>query len=253
MRDHLESIKGTGNREKYASKWGLATSYPPLLKMAPAIDIILSFPGDPAHSEYSGQSKRLHELLIEGILSPKAVKLYASFLRTTFPFPPTFARLQSPVHHLKSYSLSDHAQWSIVIPILLACWLRDFHIQPLFLKCFRELLITDGLLPFGSDNNTVVISWVIRSYALAAKSNSILMTDETKASDSENLVDIVKEGRKAFQRLLRAAADSVNANPRSRSQTPSQILDTRASGGLLLPSSGPERGPNLGQSLATTS
>ena len=49
MRDHLESIKGTGNREKYASKWGLATSYPPLLKMAPAIDIILSFPGDPAH------------------------------------------------------------------------------------------------------------------------------------------------------------------------------------------------------------
>ena len=79
------------------------------------------------------------------------------------------------------------------------------------------------------------------------------MTDETKASDSENLVDIVKEGRKAFQRLLRAAADSVNANPRSRSQTPSQILDTKASGGLLLPSSGPERGPNLGQSLVTTS
>lgn len=253
MRDHLESIKGTRNQEKYASKWGLATSYPPLLNIAPALDIILSRPGDPAHSEYSGQSRRLHELLIEGILSPKAVKLYASFLRTTFPFPPTFARLQSPVHHLKSYSLSDHARWSIVIPILLACWLRDFHVQPLFLKCFRDLLITDGLLPFGSNNNTAVLSWVIRSYALAAKSNSILMADEIKASDSENLMDIVREGRKAFQRLLRAAADSINANPRSRSQTPSQMLDIGNFGGLLLPAPGSGSGQNVGQSRATTS
>jgi hypothetical protein len=101
LRECMESNNGIGNREKYASKWGLDTSHPPLIDITPALDIILSRPGDPAHSEYSGQSKRLHELLIEGILSPKAVKSYATFLRTTFPFPPTFARLQVPVYHLK--------------------------------------------------------------------------------------------------------------------------------------------------------
>jgi hypothetical protein len=120
-----------------------------------------------------------------------------------------------------------------VIPILLACWLRNFHVQPLFLKCFKDLLIDDGILAFELYNDdAAAISWIVRAYALAAKSNSVLAADEVNAS--ENVIEVIKEGRKAFQRLFRAAADSVNANARSRSQTPSQLLENRTSESRLL-------------------
>ena len=61
-----------------------------------------------------------------------AAKKYAQFLRQ-FPFPKVWARLQSPLHHLKSYKSNDHAHWGAVVPGLLRIWLEGAHIDTYFL------------------------------------------------------------------------------------------------------------------------
>ena len=70
----------------------------------------------------------MHSLLLDAILIPSAAKEYSAVLQA-FPFPPSWPRVQGPLHHLKSYSLSEHARWSIVIPVLLRCWLWENHIR----------------------------------------------------------------------------------------------------------------------------
>ena len=67
-------------------KHGMAESVP-LEKFSPALDLILTRPPDPAHSEYGGQAKLMHDLLLETILTPAGTRLYATTL-SPFPFPP---------------------------------------------------------------------------------------------------------------------------------------------------------------------
>ena len=109
MRDDMEGFKTKVLRDKYATKWGIDTEEPCLVKISPALDIILSRPSDPAHSEYNGLTRIMHNLLLDTILTPAAAKSYAATL-CSFPFPPGWPRIQGPLHHLKSYSLSEHAR-----------------------------------------------------------------------------------------------------------------------------------------------
>ena len=118
MRKVLDSLQTINARNKFCTKWGMSLEPPCLSSISPALDLILSRPGDPAHSEYNGVSKLMHTLILETILTKRAAELYAVQLRK-FPFPPGWPRVQNPVKHLKSYSLSEYARWSLVIPILL--------------------------------------------------------------------------------------------------------------------------------------
>ena len=86
MRQEMNAFETKAMTEKYASKWGRSSSNPPLFGITPALDIILTRPGDPAHSEYKGQSLRLHELLLKAVLTATAVKQYTHTLRSVFPF-----------------------------------------------------------------------------------------------------------------------------------------------------------------------
>ena len=47
---------------------------PALFRLTPALDIILTRPSDPAHSEYAGLCMQLHHLLSETILTTKVGK-----------------------------------------------------------------------------------------------------------------------------------------------------------------------------------
>ena len=51
-----------------------------LTSIAPALDIVQSRPGNPAHSEYQGLSNMLHNLPLEAILTPSATKEYSAVL-----------------------------------------------------------------------------------------------------------------------------------------------------------------------------
>lgn len=108
MRHEMNSQRNKGARAQYDKKYGLDDETPPLISISPALDIVQTRPNDPAHSEYGGLTKNLHLLLINAILTIQAQKEYSREL-CHFPFPPGWARLQSPLHHLNSYRLSEHA------------------------------------------------------------------------------------------------------------------------------------------------
>src|ERR1700722_4295606 len=91
----------------------------------------------PAHSEYQGLTRIMHSMLLDTLLTQAAAKSYAAMLRS-FPFPPSWPRVQGPLHHLKSYSLSEHARWSVVIPVLLRCWLRESHLRRPLVTVFQS-------------------------------------------------------------------------------------------------------------------
>ena len=210
QRREMSGIRATGKKETFASQWGLSSEEPALLRLFPALDVILTRPSDPAHSEYAGLCKQLHHLLLDAILTPAANQSYATAIRQ-WPFAPGFARIQSPVHHLKSYSLSEHARWIVVVPALLRCWLQKQHLQPFFLTGMQHYLR-------GKGNLFTAPEAVIRVFSSVAKSTCLLMADELK--DRDQLLNVVKKARREFQDLLGVAANAAISNPRSRSTTP---------------------------------
>ena len=64
MREDLDALTTRAAREAYGSEWLIdpdPTSMA-LMSIAPALDIVQSRPGNPAHSEYQGLSNMLHNL-----------------------------------------------------------------------------------------------------------------------------------------------------------------------------------------------
>ena len=198
----------------YGREHGLDTEDSPLVSISPALDIIMSCPSDPAHSEYGGISKQLHVLLMSAILTPEAQKGYSDALRG-FKFPPGWGRLQSLVHHLGSYGLQEHARWAIIIPALLRCWLKDNHIQPLFLNAVSQV--------FNSFVSNSKVDIIVTCFASIAKSTTLLMSDRLTAEDRAGFSTTVKNARLLFQNLLETAAQASISNSQSRSATPNRV------------------------------
>lgn len=217
MRDGLNSMSTKTARERFCTTWGMDPDIvePALNKISPALDIVLTRPADPAHSEYGGITRLMHEMLKDMILTPSAAKLYAAELRK-FPFPAGYGRLQSPIHYLKSYSLSDHARWSIIIPLLLRGWLSELHFKRRFLQSAIKRCSQTG------SKYTDPVSYVVSSYAAVAKSNSILMGDHLSVEDRQSFVNIIIRARTQFQELCEDSAESIKSNSSFRAQPTSR-------------------------------
>ena len=226
MRGEMNALKTKVQRERYATKWGFDTEEPCLVKISPALDIILSRPGDPAHSEYNGLTRIMHNVLIDTILTPAAAKSYAAMLRS-FPFPPGWPRVQGPLHHLKSYSLSEHARWSVVIPVLLRCFLKEKHIRAHLLPVLRK----------EQQSSPVQLSpvhQILQFFASAATSNCVLMGSFIDPADRASMTDIVSNHRGKFQQLLKFVADSLTTDPRRARSRSASVAPSRA--GSVAPS-----------------
>jgi hypothetical protein len=210
MREDMNKLPGKTLRNAYATKWGMSVENTPLQSISPALDIVLGRPGDPAHSEYNGLANMMHSLLLDTILTTAATRSYAALLRV-FPFPPSWPRVQGPLRYLKSYSLSEHARWSVVVPVLLRCWLPNQHIQPWLL----------GIL---SEGGWDPVQRIVDTYASAARSNCVLMGTSLSAQDRVNMESTIVDHRAKLQSLLSSAAASSTANTRhSRTGEPSQV------------------------------
>jgi hypothetical protein len=229
MRKELNSKPTNAKTNAYAAQWGLGTTNPALADISPALDLIMSRPPDPAHSEYQGITELMHTLLLGGILSEAGKEAYARNLRT-WPFPPGWGRLQSPLHHLKSYSLASHARWSVIVPTLLRSWLRPRHIHKIFLA--------EGKKQLGTEND--VVEFIVRSFARLAKSNSVLMGLKVSADDRMNLGEIVRAARLAYQQLCQFTSQSIIANPRAYSRFPSRVPTAGSGGGRRSESAQPD-------------
>lgn len=99
MQAYIQRLLTKIAKRGYEQDFGLTETASVITWIYPAADLILSRPADAAHSEYNGMAKVAQQLLIDSILSSSARLEYGSLLRT-FPFPPTWARLQSVLHHL---------------------------------------------------------------------------------------------------------------------------------------------------------
>ena len=206
------------NAARFFVEWGLKEKQSPLVQISPALDLIQTRPLDPAHSELAGLSRALQRLLFEAILTEAGRQAYAAQLRV-FPFPPNWGRLQSPLHHLDSYRMSELARASIITPVLLRCWLQPRFILVEYLsageKTFRDIMMKQQLS---------VVDVIVFCFAMLAKSNCVLLAETMTENERANLLMHVKTGRRCYQLLHEAAAraDEVSkAGSRStRSQSP---------------------------------
>ncbi|KAL7818066.1 hypothetical protein V8C44DRAFT_211757 [Trichoderma aethiopicum] len=222
MRRQMGSYKTATAQRGFASQWGLSEDEPKLTQLSPALDLILSRPPDPAHSEYNGMSELMHGLLMDRILNNTGSKAYTKELRY-WPFPPGWERLQSPLHHLRSYSLAAHARWSVIVPGLLRRWLEPGHIHPLFMK--------EALSHLTTQDPVAVVNFVVKGFAKLAKSNSVLMGLKVAQSDRQSMTTIIRETRQHYQQLCLCASRAITANPRAWTQVgsrqPSMVPQSR--------------------------
>ena len=244
MRKEMDALKTVAARDKYAKENGLDTAYPCLLDISPSLDILLSRPSDPAHSEYQGLASLMHNLLLDTVLTSAAGREYAAMLRT-FPFPPSWPRIQGPLHHLKSYNMAEHARWSIVIPLLLRLWLRERHVQPNLLIILKKRQ-QDGATALNP------LDQIVECYTAATTSNCVLMGESISLKDRANLHYIVIDHRLKLQGLLQFASDSMTANPRRRRSISMGSQGSRSSQASRgnIPSADEELGPIEGDTTS---
>ncbi|KAI9749068.1 MAG: hypothetical protein M4579_007019 [Chaenotheca gracillima] len=212
LRREGDKINAKTKRASYFQKLGMTSNPPPLASISPALDLIQSRPSDPAHSEYLGLSEPAHELLLTAILTEKGRIAYNEVLRS-FPFPPGWARLQSPLRHFKSYTIQEHARASIIVPILLRCWLKETVIRTDYegtiKRVFRE-----------SAPESSAPDLIVRCFGAMARSNSVLMSQSLTTDLRQRLPTIILDGRKSYQKLFEAAALACEA-PRTRRRSAS--------------------------------
>ena len=184
----------SGKQDGLLREYGLSSRQTPLFNIAPSLNLDAFFPSDPCHSEYAGISKLAHSLLVDTILSKKGQDRYSWHLRR-FQFPAGWARLQTPINHLNSYQLQEHARASVILPLLLRIFLKESWIAP----GFRSTL---------SKSYTSPIDEIVRVFARIAKSNSVLVSKKLTQEDRKNLLDIIQNARLGLQALIEVAAAS---------------------------------------------
>ncbi|KAJ6185889.1 hypothetical protein N7519_007190 [Penicillium mononematosum] len=193
---------------------GLADNESPLLQICPALDRVTHFPSDVCHSEYGGISKMAHKLLVDEILTKSGKEMFLNRLRG-FPFPPGWCRLQSPVTHLESYQLSEHARASIVFPLLLCRNLEKSWIDPAFYQGVSRAFPTSVSPPEDI---------IVLAFAAIARSNVLLSSRTMSQKDRESIKKTVERARSGLQGLLEAAALASQEIRRSRSRSQSIFL-----------------------------
>ncbi|KAL7624010.1 hypothetical protein AAE478_001475 [Parahypoxylon ruwenzoriense] len=229
------------DKEGVADKFGLAIDDPALIRVLPALDIIRSRPPDTAHSELGGLTKMLHLLIYDQVLTPTGCTEYAKALRV-FPRPPGWGRIQSP-HHLLQYSLTEHARWSVMAPLVMRTWLKSHpgYIKAAFSRAIMSVFAKDirgGL--FGSQPGPADI--ITRVLVENVRSNILLTTDRMGVGDRERqrFDGQLKQSRRLFQLFCKTASDAIHARrSRTKSVRPSVMNIPTVASGTEVIASGP--------------
>nr|KMM66395.1 hypothetical protein CPAG_02734 [Coccidioides posadasii RMSCC 3488] len=200
QREKINSTETQALKQSLCKEYGMAEEQTALLKICPSLNLVTFFPSDPCHSEFSGISKLAHYLLVSVILTPHGQKEYCKLLQR-FPFRRRWARLQSPLTHLESYQLQEHARASIIIPLLLRCYMTQEWINP---AVQRMMPVT-----FKDHSGRSTKDLIVRVYAGIARSNSVLTSQSPAQFTSAGLREIITTARQDLQSLIDAAASAV--------------------------------------------
>ena len=210
IRKLIDSETVTAAKDRLCREYGMTRQQTPLFRICPSLNLTTYFPSDPCHSEFSGMSKTAHELLTSTILSTRGQDEYHKVLRR-FPVRRGWARLQSPITHLDSYQLQEHARASVIIPLLLRCAMKDNWIKPAVLQA----------IPFVFDDKRLSPKeHVVSVFCAVAKSNSVLTSQTAIKCSLTELKQIIVDARTGIQKLAEAAARSVySARPTTRANS----------------------------------
>ena len=190
-----------------------------LKRLSFALDLILSRSSDLAHVEYENMIKQLHAFLLKDILNDKDRHLYITQLQQILSSI-DWNRLQSSLHHLRSYILFEHARWSIIAPSLLRCWLKLEHIQSYYLQEVKRVFVDDV-------QEHDLINIIVSCFATNVKCNSLLMSAIISRQNRQNFSIIIHRSRTLYRRLCEVAAVSVILNSRSRQSTSQSAASQR--------------------------
>jgi hypothetical protein len=200
-RNKGNAIAEVTRRNKYWTSKGLLPNTSPLEQLTPALDLILAQTYDTPHSEWKGLGKILHRLLNKSILTSSGLSRYVSAFQR-FVTPVDWPHIQSPETHLKSWSMSECGRALILAPLILRCNADQSWFRSPFLH--QAQLLLKPLDPSGVLSS---VDLIVRAYALFADATfAVSMPLYFQVTD---LHRIVLQGRDAFQRLIRAAKETV--------------------------------------------
>jgi hypothetical protein len=125
----------------------------------------MSFSFNFVHNEYYELIKRLYSTLEKIILISRKFKQFNDVFQN-FSFSFEWDRIQSSAIHMSSWSMNKCAKISIVISVLLRCWLRSFHIRKIFeIDLLREFSLNDR-------RNALTLMNIIISYFVKLTKNN---------------------------------------------------------------------------------
>ncbi|KAI1828553.1 hypothetical protein F4861DRAFT_534975 [Xylaria intraflava] len=234
--------KSTRQEENLLRELGLHNNKPlinTLEQLFPALDMIRSRPVDAAHSEYQGLSRLVHNFMFKdqmAILTPSAIT-EACTVYQEFTAPPRWGRLQSPKRHLDSWRMQELARGSIILPVLLRCWLQPGHVRE---ECRR---IIPRIAPeyFSADDFIVPIEhftatdWMISATWCFARSVLAIFgkhSDDRPPVQIHELPRIIIAGRKAVQFLCQVNAEVYRERGLSRAASKA-IKDAKEARGRI--------------------
>ncbi|KAI9688924.1 MAG: hypothetical protein M1820_010214 [Bogoriella megaspora] len=226
LRNEANAIKNKRSREKFFREYGMAIEQSPLVNLTPALDIIKSRPSDAAHSEYQGIARHVLSLLFSTILTEPGQNAFVQEL-SSHPLPPGYTRFQNAKRHLASYKIHEYAKLSIVLPVLLRCWLVEKWIQPLFLASMKKLR-TQEMADYGP----TPADWIVQSYASIAASNAAILQIGIEREHKDDIQEKLIKSRRSYQWLLNCAVDAARPAKRRSSiqgqNAPAHSTHTRA-------------------------
>jgi hypothetical protein len=194
----LESDKT--KRENFLRTHGLAAQSSALQSILPALDLTLSRPPDPTHSEYFGLVRRLYPMIYKTILTQKASSEFTTIFQR-FPFPPGWGRIQSPEKHMGSWSMSECGRASVIVPIIFRCWLKPSHVR----KAFTTGL-TAQFPAQGRPHNFSDIDLIVYGFGKLARSNSLISAIQLSFEDRRDFHQHILEARRYFLGFMKAGA-----------------------------------------------
>ncbi|KAI4657368.1 uncharacterized protein J4E79_007441 [Alternaria viburni] len=200
IREQAKSLTQNA-RNKLFKDVGFSSSESAIYRISPSLDPLRSTPGDAAHSEFKGLSANMQTLLFHGILIKRFQSVFTELLQD-IGAPPGWPQIPSPEFHVGSYNMQEHGRASIIFPVLLRIWLEDSFVEPNYLKAIKELVGTRLSRPITG------VEAIVHCFAAFARSNSILVSPAMKRKDKEALHGVLIDGRRAYQDLMRAAANA---------------------------------------------
>ena len=185
-------IEHDRERAVFFNNLGMRQEPPPILPIAPCLDLILGRGYDAPHSEWRGIGRALFGLLFNTILTQGGCNAFIKAMQV-FPFPVGWPRIQSPLH-LFSWSLSETGRALMILPMILRCRGRNTWYKLRYLNALSNLV--------GDDRPVRALTKLFKNIAVVLSQTSKRLA---KPLTGDETAGLMRGGRVSYRLLIQAA------------------------------------------------